>query len=82
MIYYALVTQHGEGCDYTIACGLFYFKLEADNIDDAKEEFKKYLDNTNPDIGWKEAILLECNKEIKKIFNQPEWTNEIIGEKE
>ena len=76
MIYYALMQGKGEGCDYTIACNKDYIKLESVDLETAKEELKEYL-SSEPEDGYKEVILLECSKEIKKIFDQPEWSDEI-----
>lgn len=78
MIYYALLTGEAEGCDYTIGCNNTYFKLEADNLEEAKKELKEYLHESEPEDGWNEAILLECVREIKKVFKLPEWI-EIDG---
>jgi hypothetical protein len=75
MIYYALVKGAGVGCDYTIGCNMRYFKLEAENLREAKEEFKNYLED-EPELGWGDAILLECSQEIKKIFLNQEWSDE------
>lgn len=75
MFYYALAAGAGEGCDYTIGCNNIYFKLEATNLIDAKRELKEYLKD-EPEDGWGEVILLECVKEIKKIFPGREWSDE------
>ena len=43
----AIRVQNGEGCDYTIGCGMNYSEVEADNFDDAWEKLKAkaYLDD-------------------------------------
>jgi len=38
MIYYALYTGHGHGCDYTIGCNETFQKLRAVGMDGAKLE--------------------------------------------
>ena len=76
MIYYALVKGAGEGCDYTIGCNIAYFKLKADNDEDAKKEFVGYLKNNEPEGGWASATLLECTRAIQKIFPNKEWDDE------
>jgi hypothetical protein len=30
--------QHGEGCDYTIGCGMAFGVIDADSIEDAQEK--------------------------------------------
>jgi hypothetical protein len=77
MIYYALLTAKGEGCDYTIGCNNTFFELKFNNLEDAKKELSEYLRENEPEDGWEEAILLECNQEVHKIFNQPEWSDEL-----
>jgi hypothetical protein len=37
--------QAGEGCDYTIGCGMDYAECEADSFEEAFEKFK-------PMFGW------------------------------
>lgn len=39
--------QVGEGCDYTIGCGMDYSEVEADSFEEAFEKFK-------PMFGWDE----------------------------
>jgi len=38
MIYYALIKQVGEGCDYTIGCGRNWKRLEATTLEEATQE--------------------------------------------
>jgi len=47
----AIRVQNGEGCDYTIGCGINYEEVEADNFEDAWEKLKAeaYLDDYESD---------------------------------
>lgn len=37
MTYLVIMKQHGEGCDYTIGCGMTYRIVEAESIDELME---------------------------------------------
>jgi hypothetical protein len=76
MFYYALLTGAGEGCDYTIGYNETYFKLKSTNLEDSKKELKRYLQENEPEDGWGSAIILECTKEVKKVFCDQEWSDE------
>lgn len=78
MKYYAFLEGNDIGCDYTIACNKDLIELEASSLNQAKKELKEYLNENEPTDGWQEAIILECTKTIHKVFNKPEWTDEII----
>ena len=45
--YIAIRVQNGEGCDYTIGCGINYVEVEADSFEEAFEKLKVqcYLDD-------------------------------------
>ena len=42
-MYIAFVTQKGEGCDYTIACGKDLWILNAETRDEAIAELRQYI---------------------------------------
>ena len=78
MKYIAHLVQKGEGCDYTIGCGLVVHELSADNMEDAKQELKELI---KEDYSYSEAYLEkatlyevkeEVNIEVEKIYNEKE----------
>lgn len=63
--------QHGEGCDYMIGCGMRYYWVEADSIEDAKEKI------FYPE-GLDEYSSLEGDKALKNLLIIPaEAVNDI-----
>ena len=85
MKYFAYLTQAGEGCDYTIACGKKMVALEAQSMPQAEEEMEflmrlEYYDET----ALESAKILEVSDlvdiDVDAIYNKIE--EEYINKKE
>jgi 2,3-bisphosphoglycerate-independent phosphoglycerate mutase len=76
MIYKAYLKQDGEGCDYTIGCGQIVIDVEASNIEDAKLQLYKEIEENY--TGESELELCELY-EIKQVVvcNLKEWYKRI-----
>lgn len=46
MIYKAYVKQEGDGCDFTIGCGLAVVELDAENLEDAQKKLTNEIKET------------------------------------
>jgi hypothetical protein len=76
MIYKAYLKQNGEGCDYTIGCAQTVIDIEASNIEDAKIQLYKEIEETY--TGEQELELCELY-EINQVVvcNLKEWYKRI-----
>jgi hypothetical protein len=59
----AILTQAGEGCDYTIGCGIQVINIDADNMEHAKEELfniiqEEYIDEQS----LSNAVIFEVSE--------------------
>lgn len=79
MRYYLYETQTGEGCDYTIGCGLRMTPLEATTLEGAKQEvldgFEEETENLTED---RESMTILCVTEEVDIMG---LLNEIGSER-
>jgi len=56
MIYKVLLTQQGEGCDYSISCGTDLVNIEAKNIEEATEKLTSLIEEVyNHDMAMIES---------------------------
>ena len=74
MKYIAHVVQNGEGCDYTIGCGLQVVQLSADNLEDAKQELKEIIkEQYFDDQELESAVIYEVSNahdvDLDAIYN-------------
>ena len=60
-MFIAHVIQKGEGCDYTIGCGLALWKLESDTYKEAVKELRKIVIGkwNSEEDGYREEFELE-----------------------
>ena len=74
-MYFLVIKQTGEGCDYTIACGQKYTALRASTIEEAIEEAKsdyycdEYMDG---ECEAEQMLILEVNEihDLKAIMQK------------
>ena len=60
--------QKGEGCDYTIGCGIDVIEIDASNMDEAISKLQSIIDEEyTDDISLKEAIIYEVVNKTKVI---------------
>jgi hypothetical protein len=83
-IYYAYYHQD-RGCDYTIACGTAFYKLNATNMDDAIKETEQYIkENFRGDSEIVDARVIESSKiysiDVIGVYNEVQ--QEITKQKE
>ena len=92
--YLFIMEQHGEGCDYTIGCGMTTKVIEADSMDDALEklthpegpdEYTEYLDG-DYELKTLKGVELDnvhnINLEIlKKKYEQKKEDEKLTEEK-
>jgi hypothetical protein len=85
MKYVIIFEQRGEGCDYTIGCGIKFKIIEANDLEDARNKAKEYfLMNYCYGAEWDRNL---CNIEYMTIAENPEylpvgdWWNEVMEEK-
>ncbi len=85
--YYLIQRQDGEGCDYTIGCGIRISQIQASNIEEAKENANEMIGNYwkyKYDYSIDRATLLVVSEEIdlasfldqKKTEREAEITKE------
>ena len=60
--------QKGEGCDYTIGCGIDVIQIDASNMDEAISKLQSIIDEEyTDDRSLKEAIIYEVVNKTKVI---------------
>jgi len=69
MKYYLYKQQEGQGCDYTIGCGMVLEELEATTKEEAIEEIIGLEDD------WKENIVKDA---AKKGYSIEDYINDYI----
>lgn len=57
-MYYLVMSQDGEGCDYTIGCGTKIVPLKSSSIEGARAELPSIL--KYHDVGHPEKLLKAC----------------------
>ncbi|MFW6225939.1 MAG: hypothetical protein ACOC3V_03185 [bacterium] len=80
--YISFIRQEGEGCDYTIGCGINLIKLKSTNMDDATQEMKEII---KEQYNYSEAYLEKCTiYEVTDSFklNTKDVYSELKKEKE
>ena len=88
MKYIAHLVQKGEGCDYTIGCGLVVRELSADNMEDAREELKEIIkeEYSYDEAYLEKATLYEVNEvvdvDVDAIYNEKAEDKKVEKEKE
>lgn len=93
MQYLVIFKQAGEGCDYTIGCGMNYEIMEADSIEDLKEQItfpdgkEEYSRFHNTDIYFSEIIVVPFDKteplDIEELMKMAKEVDETFdNEKE
>lgn len=75
MTYYLFLRQEGQGCDYTIGCGMRLIILRATTLDEAKGESKEYFDADNygygrGDYALSDAMIMRCEFNAMPILNK------------
>lgn len=85
MKYVIILEQRGEGCDYTIGCGINFRVIEAESREKAEEEAKNYfLRNYAYGCEWDKN---QSDIEFMTIAENPEylpldvWWNEILEDR-
>ena len=73
--YLALLTQAGEGCDYTIHCGTKIVSLRAETKPEAIEEAKVLLRNYTGDRRLSKLSILEVAASLAAPVDT--WYSEI-----
>jgi len=71
-MYKAILVQDGEGCDYTIGCGINVYDIHADFEDDALDELHKIVINefNYDECRLKSATLLCLTKKVDAPVEQ------------
>jgi len=74
MKYIAHVVQNGEGCDYTIGCGLDVVELTASDLEGAKQELKEVIkERFFDDTALESAVIYEVSNahdvDLDVIYN-------------
>lgn len=68
---YALhMEQEGEGCDYSIGCGIQVVKLKATTLLEAREEVKQIFDDygvAHIDNKLKSAVIITITEDVMPI---------------
>ena len=84
MQYMVIYKQSGEGCDYTIGCGMKYEILEADDMKELTEEIVfpdgrgEYSIFNNEDISYDEIIVVPFNQtEPLDLISLESWAKAI-----
>ena len=85
-IYYAYYHQQ-NGCDYTIACGTAFYKLNATNMNDAIRETEQYIKEnfrkgSESEIGEARVIESSGAYSIDIVGVYDELQEEITKQKE
>ena len=86
MKYVAHLVQKGQGCDYTIGCGLQVVELSADNMSDAEKELTEVIkEEYSYDESYLEkATLYEVNEavevDVEAIYTEKENAKQIQSE--
>lgn len=93
-MFMAVMKQHGEGCDYTIGCGMKYVELKAWNEGEALQELKHLVigDDKDYEGGYtgdsklEEAFIVkvaaQVNLEAWYHEYAAHWSGEADREKE
>jgi hypothetical protein len=74
--YMAYLQQHGEGCDYTIACGKELIPLKGDNLTEAAKDLRRIIEEEGytGERRLKDVVLLEIDNfismDINLIYNE------------
>lgn len=83
----AIIKQHGEGCDYTIGCGLRVIDIDATDKESAFKKLLKnslFIDVSNGDADpsslekLKSVRLIEVADEDKKLYR--DWLDSMTSE--
>ena len=85
--YVAYLTQKGEGCDYTIGCGILLIPIDATNMDEAKDKLSEIiLEEYFDDTELKKAEIFEINQyfdmPVKEIYKKKEEFERLKKEKD
>ena len=79
MKYTVILKQDGEGCDYTIGCGMTKTTIEANSLDEAKEKLNKLIIETYPRTRMERGLAwAELYEE--KIYSAP--VEDLYAEKQ
>jgi hypothetical protein len=83
----AVLTQAGEGCDYTIGCGIKVIDLESENFNDAMEELTSLIqEEYTGDISLSSAILYKVeskeNMNLSEIYSKKEEAQNLRKDSE
>ena len=73
-MYIAVLKQEGEGCDYTIGCGINILRFDTDNATKARELLiEEIRENYNYDEAMLESVDLyhasKCDFDLKKAYS-------------
>lgn len=62
---YIIIFDQGNGCDFTIGCGILVFEIEANNLDEVKTKLGEKLRNyRSPEYRIEDITILEVNEKI------------------
>tara|TARA_Y100000034_G_scaffold112283_1_gene146125 strand:- start:90 stop:419 length:330 start_codon:yes stop_codon:yes gene_type:complete len=91
MQYLVIFKQAGEGCDYTIGCGMNYEIMEADSIEDLKEkitfpEGREEYSVFYQGFGYEEIIVVPFEQteplDIEELIKTGNASDEVLDEEE
>lgn len=66
MKFIVIMKQNGEGCDYTIGCGMTYCEVEASSYEDAKD--KVLYEDIDEDDGYSGALDDGSEQQLKEML--------------
>jgi hypothetical protein len=86
MKYVAYLKQDGEGCDYTIGCGLEMVKLKSDNLESAESELidmirESYTGDTSLESAKIYEVSNEKSVDLRSVYKKISDEKESIKRK-
>jgi hypothetical protein len=72
MTYLIVYKQKGEGCDYTIGCGIRIERIVANNLDEVSDHLRKTFDPNEPKMDKDDIESIDVHQVIETTSVDPE----------